>query len=155
MDRNCCQYFVVEHNGDIYPCDFFVEPALKIGNIMAIDWEAALASTAYRDFGAQKSQWNLKCEACDCLNYCRGDCLKQRLYAGHSARNLSWLCEGWQKFYRYTRRHFREIADHIHIRQTGAGGHDQKNTSHSPIPGRNALCPCGSGKKYKHCCGRS
>ena len=24
----------------------------------------------------------------------------------------------------------------------------------SEKPGRNSPCPCGSGKKYKHCCGR-
>ncbi|MCJ7810094.1 MAG: radical SAM protein, partial [Desulfobulbaceae bacterium] len=32
LARNCCQYFVVEYNGDIYPCDFFVEGRFKIGN---------------------------------------------------------------------------------------------------------------------------
>lgn len=155
MDQNCCQYFVVEHNGDIYPCDFFVEPDLKIGNIMEMDWDAALTSETYQDFGIQKSQWNQKCGDCDCLNYCRGDCLKQRLYAGHTAQNLSWLCEGWQRFYRYTRRHFRKIADQIQRRQTAGSQHTKKSLSPSAMLGRNSLCPCGSGKKYKHCCGRS
>jgi uncharacterized protein len=117
MDRNCCQYFVVEYNGDIYPCDFFVEAPLKLGNIMDTGWAEAFASQAYQDFGAQKSQWNLQCKSCDCLNYCRGDCLKQRLYAGNSAENLSWLCEGWRQFYRYTRRNFHVIADEIRRQQ--------------------------------------
>lgn len=94
MARNCCQYFVVEFNGDIYPCDFFVETPLKIGNIIDTGWDEALESRAYLEFGTQKSNWNLKCQTCDCLNYCRGDCLKNRLYAGNTARNLSWLCEG-------------------------------------------------------------
>ena len=30
---------------------------------------------------------------------------------------------------------------------------DTKNTNWGKIP-RNAKCPCGSGKKYKHCCGK-
>ena len=25
--------WVVEHNGDVFPCDFFVEEHLKLGNI--------------------------------------------------------------------------------------------------------------------------
>lgn len=30
----------------------------------------------------------------------------------------------------------------------------QKQTIHAEVePGRNKPCPCGSGKKYKHCCG--
>jgi uncharacterized protein len=116
MDRNCCQYFVVEYNGDIYPCDFFVEAPLKIGNIMDTGWDEALESAIYREFGSQKSDWNLKCQTCDCLNYCRGDCLKNRLYAGNKARNLSWLCEGWRQFYRYTRKRLHAIADEIRQR---------------------------------------
>jgi len=113
MGRDCRQYFVVEFNGDIYPCDFFVETPLKIGNIMDMDWDEALEAGSYREFGLQKSNWNSKCQTCDCLNYCRGDCLKNRLYAGNTAQNLSWLCEGWLQFYRHTRRKFHSIADEL------------------------------------------
>ena len=154
MGQNCCQYFVVEFNGDIYPCDFFVEPSLKIGNIMDMDWDEALASKTYLDFGDQKSQWNPKCKNCDCLNYCRGDCLKHRLYAGHNARNISWLCEGWQAFFHYTRRHFHQIADGVRQGRNSTTHPDKVKTPQTSKPGRNAPCPCGSGKKYKKCCGK-
>jgi uncharacterized protein len=61
IGRNCCQYFVVEYNGDIYPCDFFVDAPLKIGSVMDTTWKEALASETYRDFGARKTQWNAEC----------------------------------------------------------------------------------------------
>jgi len=150
MGRNCCQYFVVEYNGDIYPCDFFVEASLKIGNIMDTGWDKALASKTYQDFGVQKSHWNLQCESCDCLNYCRGDCLKHRLYAGNTAQNLSWLCAGWRRFFRYTRRRFHEIAEGIHRQRQDATQHSQQGSSNPSTPGRNTPCPCGSGKNTKN-----
>jgi uncharacterized protein len=33
MSGACGGHFVVEHTGDIYPCDFFVEPELLLGNV--------------------------------------------------------------------------------------------------------------------------
>jgi uncharacterized protein len=44
LSNDCCQYFVIEHNGDIYPCDFFVEKDLRIGNVADTTWETALCS---------------------------------------------------------------------------------------------------------------
>ena len=58
MGDNCCQYFVVEYNGDVYRCDFFVEAPLKLGNIMENSWEELIKSPLYQQFGRQKKQWN-------------------------------------------------------------------------------------------------
>ena len=154
IGRNCCQYFVVEYNGDIYPCDFFVEKSLEIGNVRNTTWDKALSSELYRSFGAQKSQWNQKCRSCDCLNYCSGDCLKHRFYAGNRPGNLSVLCRGWQTFIRHTRGIFNEIAENLNTRRHQEKNSTRQTASMSASIGRNVPCPCGSGKKYKRCCGR-
>jgi len=36
FERECGGYIVVEHNGDVYPCDFFVKPEWKLGNILEL-----------------------------------------------------------------------------------------------------------------------
>ena len=113
MARNCCQYFVVEYNGDIYPCDFFVKEPLRLGNVMDSTWKEVLSSKIYRSFGAQKEQWNMACQGCDCLDLCAGDCLKQRIWDGHPPQNLSWLCAGWNQFNRYTCDRFEGLAEKI------------------------------------------
>lgn len=80
MGESCDSYFVVEHNGDVYPCDFFVEPSLKLGNILEEKgWEEFLASPLYRAFGARKAQAHPDCATCPYLEFCYGDCLKHRL----------------------------------------------------------------------------
>lgn len=156
MGRNCRQYFVVEYNGDIYPCDFFVEKSLKLGNVMNTSWEEALASQTYQEFGAQKAQWNEACEACDCLDVCAGDCLKHRTYAGKPSQNISWLCAGWKRFIRYTRTRFEKLAGKIQKQrmkqeQLFRQAKPQRKSQFASV-GRNDPCPCGSGRKFKKCC---
>jgi len=157
MGRNCCQYFVVEYNGDIYPCDFFVDQTLRIGNVMETSWEEVLNSQTYKNFGLQKAQWNMACQACDCLDLCGGDCLKYRIYAGKPSQNLSWLCVGWKQFIRYTRKHFENLAEEIRrrrIKEDGLLRHQNSQVKKRLASvGRNDPCPCGSGRKFKKCCG--
>ncbi len=55
MGGDCRQYFVVEHNGDLYPCDFHVSPEWKLGNIGTDDLLPLFESPLYREFGTRKS----------------------------------------------------------------------------------------------------
>ncbi len=155
MGRNCCQYFIVEYNGDVYPCDFFVEKPLKLGNVMHSSWQEMLNSETYREFGVQKVQWNNVCETCDCLDLCAGDCLKHRMYAGNPPKNLSWLCAGWKHFIRYSRKRFKKLADRIHrqrMKEKRLFRQKHHATADVASAGRNDPCPCGSGRKFKKCC---
>lgn len=162
MGHNCCQYFVVEHNGDIYPCDFFVESDLRIGNIADMSWQEAADSGVYRNFGARKAAWNEACDTCPHLTICAGECLKHRMYGGNAPRNLSWLCAGWKQFYDHAMPGMRRLAEEVKAEraqaqaQAQAQARMQRPAPPSPAPdaqpGRNDPCPCGSGKKYKRCC---
>ena len=119
MGGDCRQYFLVEHNGDVYPCDFFAEAELRLGNIMETEWGELLESPRYEAFGRQKSRWNEACDSCPHLQLCMGDCLKHRFYGAPPAqaqsdpRRLSWLCSGWQEFYQSCIPAFQRIARRI------------------------------------------
>lgn len=158
IGRNCCQYFVVENTGDVYPCDFFVQEQLKLGNVKENTWQELQDSQKYKDFGKQKPIWNQKCNTCKFLHYCSGDCLKNRIYGTIAdPKNISWLCEGWEMFYDHSLSGFKKLADKIKIERAQAMAiqQAQRNPYAQPISvGRNDPCPCGSGKKYKKCCGK-
>jgi len=148
MGTNCCQYFVVEYDGSVYPCDFFVRKELLLGNVKTNSWDDFVNSSKYHDFGAQKAEWNDTCKDCLFINMCNGDCQKFRFSRTLSSQSLSILCKGWKRFYVNTLPRFKIIANEI-----------KKNKEFSsPIQikakkiGRNSPCPCGSGKKYKDCC---
>jgi uncharacterized protein len=157
LSENCCQYFVVEHNGDIYPCDFFVRKNCKLGNITKTSWRRVISSSVYQSFGSQKSNWNKFCKTCDFLTLCSGDCLKHRMHGNHPARNLSRLCSGWKQFFNHSAHKFNELAQKIRVERLNSINHNrtQRNNPVSNVMpvGRNQTCPCGSGKKFKKCCG--
>jgi len=153
MGRNCRQYLVVEHNGDVYPCDFFVEQGLRLGNILTDDWEGMLDSPVYAAFGADKAKWAAECDECRWLDVCAGDCLKHRYAAGRDPRRLSHLCEGWKRFYAHAMDKLGTLADDIRTERAQPAAPKPVTPPDGEV-GRNDPCPCGSGRKLKNCCGR-
>jgi uncharacterized protein len=107
MADDCRQYFLVEHNGDVYPCDFFVEPKLRLGNAGTDKWEEMARSDVFREFGGRKREWGAECAGCAFLDVCQGDCPKHR---PGGSRGLSLLCAGWKQFYSHSMGKFRELA---------------------------------------------
>lgn len=153
MSNDCRQYLVVEFNGDVYPCDFFVQPDMKLGNIMQNSWEEMLDSRAYREFGERKARWNKECEKCEYLRYCAGCCPKNRPMKGVVPERLSVLCEGWKQFYHHALKGLRNLANDIESERREAERLARRGKGAPASSGRNDPCPCGSRKKYKHCCG--
>jgi uncharacterized protein len=113
METDCRQYFVVEWNGDVYPCDFFVQPEMKLGSILDQTWEALQDSPVYRAFGERKRNWNACCANCKHLAVCAGDCPKHRPRAGPAPSGLSALCAGWRQFHDHTTGAFRRLAAEV------------------------------------------
>jgi serine-type anaerobic sulfatase-maturating enzyme len=112
MDKDCRQYFVVEYDGGIFPCDFFVNKDLQLGSISTSSWEEALENPLYEKFGRGKSEWNKICNNCTWLRLCHGDCQKMR--GPHAEPDaLSALCDGWKMFYKHTIDRFIKLANTI------------------------------------------
>jgi len=157
MATDCRQYLVVEHNGDVYPCDFFVYPEFRLGNVMDASWEELQNSKIYQAFGQRKSLWNAACSGCEYLTFCAGCCQKNRPGRGKDPSRLSVLCAGWKQFYRHALGGFRKLAAEIELERAqprverGGAPHESRRRR----IGRNAPCPCGSGKKFKNCCGKN
>jgi uncharacterized protein YecA (UPF0149 family) len=94
---------------------------------------------------------------------CVGCCPKNRLNHGKNPRDLSALCKGWEMFYQHTLPRFKSIANQIRKERQAALMREemernrlralQANLQQTKKVGRNDPCPCGSGKKYKKCCG--
>jgi len=174
---NCCRYFVVEYNGDVYPCDFFVGRKYKLGNITEDSWEHLQNCQKYVEFGGKKAEWSNTCRNCKWLYLCSGDCLKFRLYGGTEAggdpKRISRLCAGWMMFFEHAMPYFEELALSIlreramlkEREQVSAILNGRKQTDaivrtgkQDLFPanrryGRNEPCFCGSGRKYKKCHG--
>ncbi len=158
----CGRALALEHNGDLYACDHFVDDAHYLGNIHDTSL-AVLANceSQYRFGRAKRTSLPEQCRRCDVLHLCRGGCPKDRIrFTPDGEPGLNYLCEGYRLFFRHTAPTFRRMADAVRSGKTAAAifrsapRNDKRQRSEHTAVARNAPCPCGSGKKYKHCCGK-
>jgi len=90
LATTCRQYLTVEHDGSVYPCDFYVQPELRLGNVATDSWEKLVSSPVYRAFAERKaSSLPPRCRSCEFVRFCNGDC----------PRNRRMLCVGWRAFF--------------------------------------------------------
>ncbi len=140
FQQECGTYIVVEHNGDVYACDFFVEPGWRLGNLAGESIIGMLNGDLQTAFGRQKAHLPDACKPCKWLDQCRGGCTKDRL-AGPEGVKTNYLCDSYRTLFEYSDQRFQKLAEIWRERR------DKIKV------GRNAPCPCGSDRKYKKCCG--
>lgn len=113
MEPSCGGYLVVEHNGDLYPCDFFVEKEWLLGNIRKQGWAEIRAGEKYRRFAAMKATLPAGCGGCPFLEFCFGDCTRHRSFDGRDFTRKSTLCEGIRMFLEETLPAFKALAEDV------------------------------------------
>lgn len=97
--ETCGSYAVVEYNGDVFPCDFFVESEWKLGNIEMDSW-AEIARRARRSsFASKKSLPHAECGACEYQWICRGGCPKARRGPHGRFEDLDYFCAAHKMIY--------------------------------------------------------
>ena len=102
MCETCGDELVVEHNGDVYPCDHFVYPERKLGNIRERSLSDLYASSVRIAFGLDKrNALPRECLQCEYGFACHGECPKHRFEKGRDGRSLNALCAGLQYYFRH------------------------------------------------------
>jgi len=111
FDRQCSQYIVIEHTGDVFCCDFFVEPKWRLGNICETPVEKLAASAKKRAFARAKQNLCNKCLTCRYLSICRGGCMKDRApFDPEGLGRESYFCEAYRQFFDHALPRFAQIA---------------------------------------------
>ena len=109
--KQCAGFLVVEHSGDCFCCEFFVEPKWRLGSILETPIEKLAASSKRRAFARAKQNLSNKCLLCKYLDICRGGCMKDRVRLGKGRQNReNYFCEGYKQFFDYTLPRFTQIA---------------------------------------------
>jgi len=112
LQPTCGEGVALEHNGDVYSCDHFVEPAHLLGNIGQTPMAELVSSGKQRAFGQAKSSGlPRQCRECAFLFTCHGECPKNRvLMTADGEPNLNWLCAGLKAFFAHTEQPMKEMA---------------------------------------------
>ena len=113
--ETCGANAVVEHNGDIYPCDHFVYPQYRLGNINEISLHEIVSSNKMTEFGINKrNMLPRKCFKCKYFQLCHGECPKHRFdktVAGEDGLNS--LCDGLFYFFSHTEPYMQKMKDFL------------------------------------------
>jgi len=143
----CGQIPVLEHNGDFFACDHYVDREHRLGNICETPLGQLLESPAQRDFGqAKRDHLPSCCLKCEVLSCCNGGCPKYRfIQTPEGEGGLNYLCAGLKQFFLHSREPLKAMTS---LHQTPAVPTRRARAA----VGRNEPCPCGSGRKYKKCC---
>jgi len=118
FDRQCSQYIVVEHTGDCFPCDFFVEPKWRLGNIFETPIQKLADSDKKKAFARAKRNLCNKCLLCRHLALCRGGCMKDKSVLDEHWSKESYFCESYKRFFDYAMPRFMQIAAAINAGST-------------------------------------
>jgi uncharacterized protein len=162
FDKTCGAGLALEHSGDLYSCDHFVEPDFKLGNIQEQDIGQLVATDRQFKFGRDKlDALPRQCLNCKVRFSCHGECPKNRfLTTADGDDGLNYLCAGWYEFFTHIDGPMRIIASLLRAGRPAAGvmqilAYQQAALQAQVAKARHsAPCPCGSGRKVKFCHGR-
>ena len=227
LDGGCSGQMTIEHNGDVYGCDHFVERRWQLGQIGDAQWQnnvgldgsenigLTIHGTGYlpntehegRDIDhagdleekyrsdsagatedgldiewfkrtdpqrlthfSSRKQGNVpeKCHTCDYRQFCHGGCPEHRPHGGDRVEETV-LCEGYLHIYAHAMERMEWLASFLRkgqqpppvdVNVQAGAATDSAIGKRAPVPAgmkpkRNDPCPCGSGVKYKSCCGRA
>jgi uncharacterized protein len=162
FNATCGLGVALEHNGDLYACDHFVEPDYLLGNIQQEHMIELVASPGQLKFGQDKlDTLPGYCLDCDVRFACHGECPKNRFLTTPGGEGgLNYLCAGFKQFFHHVDYPMQIIAGLIRRGRPAAevmeilAGEEARWAALFAQAGRNDPCPCGSGRKFKHCHGR-
>ncbi len=146
--ETCGVAVALEHNGDVYSCDHFVDPDHLLGNITTGHLAELVGSGAQRRFGAAKRDTLPGyCLECPVRFACNGECPKNRfVLTPDGEEGLNYLCAGYRAFFTHVDGLMRRMAELVR-----AGRSATEVMALLARASRNGPCPCGSGRKAKAC----
>ncbi len=155
FEETCGRAVALEHTGDVYACDHYVQPDHLLGNLEEMTLLEMVDSDVQRAFGdAKRDGLPAMCRDCDVLWLCHGGCPKDRVrHTPQGEQGLNHLCDGYQHFFRHTREAMRYMADELRQQRPPAGLMRVLRDADA-APSANRPCPCGSGRTYDHGRGR-
>ncbi|MFA9403098.1 MAG: anaerobic sulfatase maturase [Anaerolineales bacterium] len=161
FEETCGLGLALEHNGDMYSCDHFVEPDYLLGNIQDEHMVELASSDQQVQFGLNKRDTLPQyCRECDVRFACKGECPKNRFIQTPTGEpGLNYLCAGWKAFFHRVDEPLKMLTM---VMRSGRPASDvmaimaEKEADLQAAFARAAddkPCPCGSGLDFKQCHG--
>jgi uncharacterized protein len=161
FDPTCGYGLAMEHNGDLYGCDHFVEPDYLLGNISETHMIELISSDRQYKFGQDKfDRLPRACLECPVLFACHGGCPKNRFMLTPDGQpGLNYLCAGYKAFFRRVDEPMRFLAMMISRSRLASDAmpilserKEMLSRAYRKAQPEES-CPCGSGLTFSACHG--
>lgn len=154
FNETCGTGLALEHNGDLYSCDHFVDPDYLLGNIQNIHIINMVSSDRQLKFGSYKRD-SLPgyCRDCTVKFACHGECPKNRfVLSPEGEEGLNFLCAGYKEFFNHASFPMKLMTGII---RRGSDAKEVMAILDQAFSNTHRLAPCfcGSGLKIKNCHG--
>jgi uncharacterized protein len=106
----CTCYTVIEGDGSVFPCDFYVLDEWKLGNINKNSFEELICGDMAKKFVGVSTYRNEECKECYWYPLCRGGCRREREPIIDGTPSLNRFCECYKKFFEACYPKMEEIA---------------------------------------------
>jgi len=152
--KRCGRALALEHNGNVYACDHFVFDDYRIGNIEDQSYADLVDSKEQTAFGqAKEKELTAQCLRCDVRPLCNGGCPAHQFVPVRNERfGRNYLCAGYKAYFRHMRPYLVAMSEALR-NKLNVDQYPRFLSKHKLGISRNSPCPCGSGKKFKRCCG--
>lgn len=99
---NCEGSLVLEHDGSVFSCDHFVYPEYGLGKLNHNNLKSIVEKKQQKAFGCKKTLLAPKCNVCEALFACQGECQRHRfIYENSSKLAVSYLCSDYKRYFHH------------------------------------------------------
>ncbi len=105
----CGSYLVVEADGSLYPCDFYVLDEWNIGKIGEVSVIQAINSEKAKNFRSDSGRLPAQCKTCSWLPICHGGC-KKDISLNDAEIPENYFCPAYRFFFEYASERLMEVA---------------------------------------------
>lgn len=97
--KECGRAVALEHNGDVFSCDHFVNPEYRLGNIRE-GLSEIVNQQIQQDFGKKKRDLPNVCKNCEYRFACHGECPKNRFLVSEPGETkMNYLCSSYKRYF--------------------------------------------------------
>lgn len=119
----CSRQYVVESDGSVYPCDFYMLDEYRLGSLVTDSFEQLEQRRAELHFIEDSAVWPRKCRDCRWAGVCRDGCRRDRVPDTDQTSGLNYFCSAYQSFFSYAMPRLSSMRREI-LRNTSAGRTD-------------------------------
>lgn len=113
LSGHCAFQNVVEADGSVYPCDFYVLDEYRMGNLNECGFEELKERGKEMDFVRASVLRPERCERCPYLRVCRGGCRRHRQTLPDGTLGENIFCPSFTAFFEHAMPMLMEIAESI------------------------------------------